>query len=184
MATADDLRTTASNLSQTLTSIESVVDVPTKQRQIADLEAEASAPDLWSDQEHAQAITSRLSRLQADVERVTSLRRRLDDVDTLVDLAVEEDDQATLDEAEATVSALKPEISALEIRTLLSGEYDDRDALVTIRSEAGGVDAADFADMLFRMYLRWAERHKYPVEVWDTSYAEEAGLKSATFTVK
>ena len=72
----------------------------------------------------------------------------------------------------------------LEVRTLLSGEYDERDALVTIRSEAGGVDAADFAAMLLRMYLRWAERHRYPTEVYDTSYAEEAGIKSATFQVK
>jgi peptide chain release factor 2 len=72
----------------------------------------------------------------------------------------------------------------LEIRTLLAGEYDERDALVTIRSEAGGVDAADFAEMLMRMYLRWAERHGYPTEVYDTSYAEEAGLKSATFAVR
>ena len=70
------------------------------------------------------------------------------------------------------------------MRTLLSGEYDEREALVTIRSEAGGVDAADFAEMLLRMYLRWAERHGYPTEVYDTSYAEEAGIKSATFQVK
>ena len=75
-------------------------------------------------------------------------------------------------------------VEALEVRTLLSGEYDEREALVTIRSGAGGVDAADFAEMLMRMYLRWAERHGYPTEVYDTSYAEEAGLKSATFAVK
>jgi peptide chain release factor 2 len=75
-------------------------------------------------------------------------------------------------------------LDELEVRTLLSGEYDSREALVTIRSEAGGVDAADFAEMLMRMYLRWAERHKYPTEVYDVSYAEEAGIKSATFAVK
>ena len=72
----------------------------------------------------------------------------------------------------------------LEVRTLLSGEYDAREALVTIRSEAGGVDAADFAEMLMRMYLRWAERHGYAIDVYDTSYAEEAGIKSATFQVQ
>ncbi|MDR1808579.1 MAG: peptide chain release factor 2, partial [Propionibacteriaceae bacterium] len=183
MATSDDLRTSLSALGSTLESIEAVVDVPAKLAQIADLEQAAAAPDLWNDQDHAQAVTQKLSRLQADVERVTALRQRLDDLDVLVDLAVEEADPAALAEAEAGIAALKPEVDALEVRTLLSGEYDDRDALVTIRSEAGGVDAADFADMLFRMYLRWAERHKYPVDVMDTSYAEEAGLKSATFTV-
>jgi peptide chain release factor 2 len=79
---------------------------------------------------------------------------------------------------------LRKAISELEVRTLLSGEYDSREALVTIRAEAGGVDAADFAENLMRMYLRWAERHGYPTEVYDVSYAEEAGIKSATFAVK
>jgi peptide chain release factor 2 len=184
VATSDDLRQALTGLGQTLESIEAVVDVPAKEGAIADREQAAAAPDLWSDQERAQAVTQKLSRLRAEVERVTSLRSRLDDLEVLIELGVEEDDAATLAEAEAGIAAVRPDIEALEVRTLLSGECDDRDALVTIRSEAGGVDAADFADMLFRMYLRWAERHKYPVEVWDTSYAEEAGLKSATFTVK
>ena len=85
---------------------------------------------------------------------------------------------------ETEIAGLTKAIEELEIRTLLSGEYDSREALVTIRSGAGGVDAADFAEMLLRMYLRWAERHGYPTEVYETSYAEEAGLKSATFAVK
>ncbi|MDR1264188.1 MAG: peptide chain release factor 2 [Propionibacteriaceae bacterium] len=184
MATADELRPILTGLGQTMDSVEAVVDLPAQRRAIAELEETAGVPDLWSDQRRAQSVTSKLARLKADVDRVTALRQRLDDLGVLVDLGVEESDAAVLDEAEAGLEALKPEVQALEIRTLLSGQYDDRDALVTIRSEAGGVDAADFADMLFRMYLRWADRHKYPVEVWDTSYAEEAGLKSATFTVQ
>ncbi|MEE7714283.1 PCRF domain-containing protein, partial [Bacillus sp. 5001] len=82
------------------------------------------------------------------------------------------------------LTSLRRSIEALEVRTLLAGEYDEREALVTIRSEAGGIDAADFAAMLLRMYLRWAERHRYPTETYDISYAEEAGIKSATFAVK
>ena len=78
---------------------------------------------------------------------------------------------------------LHEDIAAMEVRTLLGGEYDEREALVNIRSGAGGVDAADWAEMLMRMYIRWAEKHNYPVEVFDTSYAEEAGIKSATFAV-
>ena len=101
----------------------------------------------------------------------------------LVELAQDEADAAVLAEAESELASLRTAIDALEVRTLLSGDYDDRDALVTIRSEAGGIDAADFAAMLLRMYLRWAERHGYPTEVYDTSYAEEAGIKSATFQV-
>ena len=106
------------------------------------------------------------------------------DLTVLVELATEEADAASLAEAEAELSSLQHAVESLEVRTLLSGEYDPREALVTIRSEAGGVDAADFAAMLLRMYLRWAERHGYPAEVYDTSYAEEAGIKSATFQVK
>jgi peptide chain release factor 2 len=99
-------------------------------------------------------------------------------------MAEAEDDQATRDEITTELVGLRKSIGELEVRTLLGGAYDNRDALVTVQAEAGGVDAADWAQMLMRMYLRWAERHGYPTEVFETSYAEEAGLKSATFAVK
>ena len=171
-------------LSATLASIESVVDIPALQSEAAQLEEQASAPDLWNDSENAQKVTSRLSFVQGEVRRVEELRRRVDDAAVLWELAEEADDAESRAEAEAEVLSLRKSIDELEVRTLLSGEYDAREALVTIRSEAGGVDAADFAEMLMRMYLRWAERHNYPVDVLDTSYAEEAGIKSATFQVK
>ena len=172
------------NLSATLASISSVLDVDALRRKADELEAQASQPDLWNDPERAQQVNSELSYVQGDLRRVDDLTRRLDDAALLLELAEDEDDQASRDEVEAEVASLRTSIDELEVRTLLSGEYDARDALVTIRSEAGGVDAADFAEMLLRMYLRWAERHNYPVEVLDTSYAEEAGIKSATFRVK
>ena len=101
----------------------------------------------------------------------------------MLELAQSEDDSSALADVESELDALTSAISAMEIRTLLNGEYDARQALVTIRSEAGGVDAADWAESLLRMYLMYAERHNYKVEVLDTSYAEEAGIKSATFKV-
>jgi peptide chain release factor 2 len=153
-------------------------------RALADLNEQAAAPDLWDDQERAQKVTSKLSYVQGDLNRVEGLRRRLDDLSVLFELAADEADEATRLEAEQELAAMRKAIGELEVRTLLSGEYDSREALVTIRAEAGGVDAADFAEMLMRMYLRWAERHGYPTEVYDTSYAEEAGLKSATFAVQ
>jgi len=159
------------------------MDIDALRKQIADLEQETERPDLWSDQEHAQQVTSKLSHLQGELRRVTDLRGRLDDLYVLYELAEDEGDQGSLAEADTERVALRKDIGSLEVRTLLSGEYDGRDALVTIRSEAGGVDAADFAEMLMRMYLRWAERHNYPTDVYDTSYAEEAGIKSATFKV-
>ncbi|MVA77453.1 peptide chain release factor 2 [Auraticoccus sp. F435] len=179
-----DFPTAIAELDRALSSIEAVLDPERKKAEIAELQEQVSAPDLWDDQANAQRVTSRLSALQAEQERLTSLRSRLDDLGVLVELAQEEGDAASLAEAEAELASLRRSIDALEVRTLLSGEYDEREAVVTIRAEAGGVDAADFASMLLRMYLRWAERHGYPTEVYDVSYAEEAGIKSATFAVK
>lgn len=171
-------------LDATLTSIERVLDLPKLEAEIADLQEQVGAPDLWDDQANAQRVTGRLSALQAETERVANLRQRLEDVAVLLELGVEEGDADSLAEAEAEVNRLAGSIDSLEVRTLLSGEYDEREALVTIRAGAGGVDAADFAEMLQRMYIRWAERHQYPVEIYDTSYAEEAGLKSTTFAIR
>ena len=172
------------NLRATMDSVREVTDLDALRRQITDLEARASAPDLWDDQDRAQQVTSALSRAGSEYERVTGMDRRIDDLEVLVQLADEESDAPTLVEAERELAALRRDVGDLEVRTLLNGEYDEREAVVTIRSGAGGVDAADFAEMLMRMYLRWAERHGYPTQVLDTSYAEEAGLKSATFEVK
>ena len=179
-----DFATALSDLNQALGSIEAVIDPERKRAEVAELEQAVAAPDLWDDPDHAQQVTSRLSVLQADLDRLVDLRSRLDDLAIMVELGQEEADDTALADAEKELAALQQAIEALEVRTLLSGEYDEREALVTIRSEAGGIDAADFAAMLLRMYLRWAERHHYSTEVYDTSYAEEAGIKSATFQVK
>jgi len=178
-----DVAADLNELSTTLGSVEAVMDIESLRAQIAELEAETERPDLWNDQERAQEVTSQLAHRQGELRRVTNLRQRLDDLGVLYELAEEMDDPSSLDEAESERAKLRKDIESMEVRTLLSGEYDERDALVTVRSEAGGVDAADFAEMLMRMYLRWAERHGYPTEVYDTSYAEEAGIKSATFRV-
>ncbi|GAA2745356.1 peptide chain release factor 2 [Kitasatospora cinereorecta] len=165
-------------------SIEAVLDLDKIRADIATLEEEAAAPTLWDDLANAQKVTSRLSFLQGELRKFETLRGRVDDLAVLFELAESEDDADTRAEAESELESVKKAVEELEVRTLLSGEYDAREALVNIRAEAGGVDAADFAEQLMRMYLRWAERHGYPTEVYDTSYAEEAGIKSATFTVK
>ena len=179
-----DIAESLSELEQTLAGIEKVLDVPRMRERVTELEQEASAPDLWDDQANAQRVTSQLSLVQGDLRRIEALRRRLDDLVVLVELAEGEDDEDSWGEAAAELGALRKAIGEMEVRTLLSGEYDAREALVTIRSEAGGVDAADWAEMLLRLYSRYCERHNWPIEVYDTSYAEEAGIKSATFAVK
>jgi peptide chain release factor 2 len=171
-------------LDSTLKQIEAVLDMSALSDEIAVLEQQASAPDLWDDQEKAQKVTSRLSFLQQEQRRVLALRQRVDDLPVLIELAQDEDDAASLEEAAREVVVLQTEIGELEVRTLLSGEYDERQALVSVRSGAGGVDAADWAEMLLRMYSRYCERHGWATEVYETSYAEEAGIKSATFAVK
>ncbi|TNC21411.1 peptide chain release factor 2 [Amycolatopsis alkalitolerans] len=178
-----DFETDLKDLAGKLAQVEAVMDLDDLRAQVADLENQAAQPNLWDDPEAAQRVTSQLSYRQAELRRVTELRGRLDDLEVLWELAVAEGDAASRTEAEAEFAQLSKDIDALEVRTLLSGEYDDRNAVVTIRSEAGGVDAADWAEMLMRMYLRWAERHGYPTDVYDISYAEEAGIKSATFKV-
>ncbi|WP_169739938.1 peptide chain release factor 2 [Actinospica robiniae] len=179
-----DLAEELKNLKSTMASIEAVVDLDALRAEIERLNEEAAAPDLWDDQAKAQQVTSRLSYLQGELGRVEGLRRRLDDVEVLHELGLAEDDADTLAEVETELPKVAKAVSEMEVRTLLNGEYDSREALVTIRSEAGGVDAADFAEMLLRMYLRYCERHSFPTEVYDTSYAEEAGIKSATFQIK
>lgn len=167
-------------------SIAAVSDIEGIERAIEDLSAQAAAPDLWDDVENAQKVTSALSYKQSELNRLRSLSSRIDDVEVMVELAEAEDEETAaelLADAERECGEIRAKLEELEVLVLLSGEYDQREAVVTIRSGAGGVDAADFAEMLLRMYLRWAEKNGYPTKVLDTSYAEEAGLKSVTFEV-
>ncbi len=182
-----DFATEISHLRITLKSISAVTDPEGLRAQIVELSEQASAPDLWDDPDAAQKVTSALSAAQSELNRITSMESRLEDLEVLVEMATEgegADDAETLAEARTELASIHKALDQLEIRTLLGGEYDERDAVITIRAGAGGVDAADFAEMLMRMYLRWAERHGYASAVLDTSYAEEAGLKSATFEIK
>lgn len=167
-------------------SIAAVSDIEGIERAIEDLSAQATAPDLWDDVENAQKVTSALSYKQSELNRLRSLSSRIDDAEVMVELAEAEDEETAaelLADAEHECGEIRAKLEDLEVLVLLSGEYDQREAVVTIRSGAGGVDAADFAEMLLRMYLRWAEKNGYPTKVLDTSYAEEAGLKSVTFEV-
>lgn len=167
-------------LSDTLSTIEKVMDPQRLADDIRELEAQAGDPTLWDDPAHAQQVTSKLSATQAKLRKLTSLRSRLDDIPVMYELAEEEGDTSL---ADADLEEIRADIEALEVTTMLAGEYDQREAVVSIRSGAGGVEAADWAEMLMRMYTRWAEKNGHTVDVYDISYAEEAGIKSATFVV-
>ena len=171
-------------LAATLASVTAVLDLEATQTQIAELREQSADPELWSDQDNAQKVTRELAGLESMVNKVDSIEQRLDDLGVLYELAEDEDDPDTVAEADNELEQLRKDIGALEVRTLLNGPYDEREAIVTINSQAGGIDASDWAQMLQRMYLRWAERRGYSTEIYETSYAEEAGIKSTSFAVK
>ena len=170
-------------LDATLTSIEKVLDLDELDSRARELEDQAADPSLWDDPEHAQAVTSEMSRVQAKLKKVRELRSRLEDLPVMYEMAEEAGAADELQLADDEQADLRAAIESLEVTTMLSGEYDQREAVVNIRSAAGGVDAADWAEMLLRMYTRWAEKHDYKVDVYDVSYAEEAGIKSATMVI-
>ena len=178
-----ELKQELAELGDSLASVEAVLKPSEIKLEIDSLEAEASNPDLWSDQAKAQQVTGKLSRLKSQLASISSLRSQLDDLFVLLELAGEEDSSSALSEVQGEMKGLKQKIDDLEIETLLSGEFDSRGAVVTIRSGAGGDDSTDFAEMLMRMYLRYSEKQGFKTQVLDVSYAEGAGIKSATFEV-
>jgi peptide chain release factor 2 len=181
---ATDAAGEISELKAKLASVEAVLDPDTMLKEADGLRVRAADPALWEDQEQGQAVHRRLSYLDGELARLERLRLQLDDTALMFELAERENDEPARVEAAHDLSVLRREMNQLEIRTLLSGEYDSREALISINAQAGGADAADWAEGLQRIYLRWAERHGYPTEVYDTSYAEEAGIKSTTFAIK
>jgi peptide chain release factor 2 len=181
---ATDAAGEISELVSKLVSVEAVLNPDAMRKEADGLRDRSVDPDLWADQEQAQAVTRRLSYLEGELTRLATLKRRLDDLGVMFELAESENDEPTREEAGRELTAVRNEVNQLEIRTLLSGEYDSREALIAINAQAGGADAADWAEGLRRIYLRWAERHGFAAEVYDTSYAEEAGIKSTTFAIK
>ena len=158
-------------------------DVPGKEAELAELREQAAAPDLWDDRDRALEITRRLASHEQTIQQMASIDAALEDTEVLIELGVEEDDRESLDEAALALSGVESTMTRLERETLFFGPYDDRTAIVSIHAGAGGVDAQDWAEMLFRMYLRYLERSELGVEVDEYQVGDEAGIKSATITV-
>ena len=148
------------------------------------LETEASRPDLWDDPEAAKKVTGELAAVVDDLETYERLVAQLEDAETLHELAREEGDESQEPEIEETLASLDRALRGLELRSMFSGEHDERDALCTIQAGEGGADAQDWAEMLYRMYVRWAERRGFEVEESGSTPGSEAGLSSVEFTVK
>jgi peptide chain release factor 2 len=151
---------------------------------LAELEEEASKPDLWNDQDQARKVTTELAQVRDDLALVDGLEERQSELETLFELGREEDDDSVESEIVSGIDALAADLDRLELRALFTGEHDERDAICEIHSGAGGTDAQDWAEMLLRMYLRWAERRGFDVELDEVQGGTEAGITSATFIVK
>jgi peptide chain release factor 2 len=177
---SDDL----TDLQRRVTDAHAYLRVDEARRRHAELESEASRPDLWDDVDHARKVTTELSNVKEDIDLVEGLERRLSDVVTLYELAREEGDESLEAEIDEGVTSLAQELDRLELRALFTGEHDERDAICEVHSGAGGTDAQDWADMLLRMFTRWAERRGLSVELDERSEGQEAGITSATFIIK
>ena len=177
---SDDLKSLRARLDEAAQYLK----IEAARARIAELEKQASEPDLWDDPDRARAVNSELAGLQDDVTLYDELAGELSDVATLDELAREESDESQEGEIDVAVRALAGRLDELELRALFAGEYDDSDAICQVQSGEGGVDAQDWAEMLLRMYQRWAERHGFGFELDEASPGTEAGLSSATFIVK
>lgn len=158
--------------------------IDAQEARFGELEAEAAKPDLWDDPEAARKVTSELAAVRDDLTLIADLDEKIDDLDTLYELAREEGDESLEPEIDSGLDALRADLDRLELRALFTGEYDERDAICQVSSGAGGTDAQDWAQMLLRMFSRWAERRGFSVDIEDISEGTEAGISSATFTVR
>ncbi|CAN5233025.1 peptide chain release factor 2 [soil metagenome] len=162
----------------------SIFDLDTLRARQDELQIEASAPGLWDDPAAAQRVTKELAAVEEDIKVHDSFADRLEDLEVLNQLAQEEGDEESAAEVAAALEGLAAGFTDLEIRVLLSEEYDARDAVVTVHAGAGGTDSMDWAEMLWRMVRRWGEQQGFDVELYETQWGEEAGIRSGTFGVK
>jgi peptide chain release factor 2 len=179
-----DLSDELASLRGRLWEAEKYLDLEGKRARLATLEGEVGRADLWDDPDHARAVTTEFGRVGDDVRLHDDLEGRLVDAETLYGLAVEERDDTVEGELEAAVATLGRDLDDLELRSLFSGEHDERDAVCEIHAGAGGTDAQDWAEMMLRMYRRWAEKRGFDMEEDDTTPGQEAGILSATFIIR
>nr|HID58197.1 peptide chain release factor 2 [Desulfobacterales bacterium] len=159
-------------------------DVEEKQKRLQVLDKTISKKDFWQSPEKAKAILKERNLINEELNNLEELRKQLEDAEILFQLAAEEDDQAAMEEVSESIKNLKEEIDKLTLSNMLKDENDSKNAIVSINAGAGGTEAQDWAEMLFRMYLRWAEEKGYSTEIADFQAGEEAGIKSVTFTVR
>jgi peptide chain release factor 2 len=179
-----DFTETLADLRRRVDDARAYLQIDAARQRVAELEQEASRPDLWDDQDQARKVTTELATVRDDLEVFDGLEERLSEIETLFELGREEGDDSVEPEIDSGAAALSTDLDRLELRALFTGEHDERDAICEVHSGAGGTDAQDWTEMLLRMYMRWAERRGFDVELDEVQEGTEAGITSATFIVK
>ena len=179
-----DNSSTLEELGRRVTEAHTYLRIDQAREEMTQLESRAASPDLWNDQEEARKITGRLANVRDDIERWEKVRNEVDDATTLDLLAREEGDESLTAEIDIAISSISNQLNDIELLALFNGEHDENDAVCEVHSGAGGTDACDWAEMVLRMYLRWAERKGFGVEIQEATDGGEAGISSATFIVK
>ena len=169
---------------QTLADLSESLDLESRKKRIAEIDEIISAPDFWNNPEGGQAIMQEKKRLESKVDKYNALAGKMEDLEVMIELAKEEPDADLEQDIVDTLAEITKELDAFELETILNGDYDDNNAILSIHPGAGGTESQDWAEMLYRMYVRWAERHGYKVEVLDYLDGDEAGIKSVTMLIE
>ena len=172
------------NMKPTLDGLGSALKLDDARSEIAELEAESAKEGFWNDLDRSQKVQKRMKQLQQKCEKYEKLQSTWEDLMTICEMALEENDDSMLGELETDYAKLEGELEAMRLSTLLSGEYDANNVILSIHPGAGGTEAQDWAQMLYRMYTRWAERHGFTYTLMDWQDGEEAGIKSATIKIE
>ena len=183
MILLDQLKYEFEQFREPVDEMEGSLDRTKKEDRITEIEEEMNDPAFWENSERSAPLMKEMKSLKAEISEYDKLRSSFEDVETLLEMADEEDDEELLKEAESEFSKFKEAFDEYRISKLLTGEFDHMDAILTLHAGAGGTESCDWADMLFRMYTRWAERHNFKSEVLDFLDGEEAGLKSVTVQI-
>ncbi len=184
MLQLDELRLELESLTGRIADLGDAIGLEKKKQEVAALEEQAMAPDFWDDMEQAQKVMQKTQQHKRVIEQFESLRTAHEDALTMVEIAEDEGDDSMTGEIKESLDKVKADLEAQSLATLLSGEYDAKNAILTFHAGAGGTEAQDWAQMLYRMYTRWAERHDFSYEVLDYLDGEEAGIKSASLLIK
>ena len=184
MIILDDLRVEMTGYRKEMTELADVLDIKAAKARIEQLGEETAKPGFWDDLENSQAVLKEQKALERKIEKYNKLNESLEDVITLIELSIEEEDDSSIEEIKSEAESFKKKLEEERLATLLTGEYDSANAILTLHAGAGGTEAQDWAEMLYRMYNRWAERHDYKVELLDYLDGDDAGMKSASILIE